>query len=184
MQISPPLSPRRSALCQESWPRRQLFYQLSQQRHLAVAAEERTGRGYRGHGSSPTARTFTERAAAFRALIRHSGAIAGHSSLPRLRNAVKIAWILAPHGLLTLLPPKGRNISDEITKANAMQKFVLGKSNKRGLFLPALIPRAASSSAMNRYPNKPNICLAMRPGKKPRPRQRHRHRYLITEAVA
>ena len=30
------------------------------------------------------------------------------------------------------------------------------------LFFPALMSRAGSSSAMNRYPNEPSICLAMR----------------------
>ena len=33
---------------------------------------------------------------------------------------------------------------------------------RAALFSPALMPRAGSSSAMNRYPNEPNICLAMR----------------------
>ena len=33
---------------------------------------------------------------------------------------------------------------------------------RAALCSPALMPRAGSSSAMNRYPNEPNICLAMR----------------------
>ena len=33
---------------------------------------------------------------------------------------------------------------------------------RTALFSPALTPHAGSSSAMNRYPNEPNICLAMR----------------------
>jgi hypothetical protein len=33
---------------------------------------------------------------------------------------------------------------------------------RAALFSPALMPRPGSSSAMNRHPNEPNICLAMR----------------------
>ncbi len=76
--------------------------QPGQQRHLAVAADQHSGRGYRGHGANFTTRIFEQQVGVLRIYVRaattRSACVAATMFASR---AVQVSWLLAGHQVKT-----------------------------------------------------------------------------------